>query len=79
MPKELTPARRGVSPSGHGRASVFTRNGLFAKSICGFGCSKCRLGGSVRWRSASVALMSPATPAAASRWPMLVLTEPMAQ
>ncbi|MNV64020.1 hypothetical protein D3C71_1566450 [compost metagenome] len=79
MPKELTPARRGCAPMGHARASVLTKNGLAPKSICGLGVSKFRLGGRVACLSAITVLMSPVTPAAASRWPMLVLTEPMAQ
>ena len=46
MPNELTPARRGVAvrrPVGAARS--LTKNGLAAKSICGLGRSKCRLGG----------------------------------
>jgi hypothetical protein len=39
MPNELTPARRGWSPRGHGRSSVFTKNGLASKSISGLGSS----------------------------------------
>ena len=51
---------------------------VFAKSICGFGALKLRLGGICRCSSASTVLMRPATPAAASRWPMFVFTEPIA-
>ena len=78
MPKELTPARRGPAAS-QGRSAAFTTKGLAAKSIRGLGRSKPRLGASVPWRSISAVLISPATPAATSRWPMLVLTEPSAQ
>ena len=42
----------------------------------GLGVSKCRCGGTRSCRSARTTLMRPATPAAASRWPMFVLTEP---
>ena len=45
MPKELTPARRGPLSAGHGLTVVFTRNGLFSKSISGLGDVKFRLGG----------------------------------
>ena len=55
------------------------RRGSFAKSILGFGRSKCRLGGICPCFSASTVLARAATPAARSRWPKLVLTEPMAQ
>ena len=58
---------------------ALTRNGLVSKSIAGFGLSKPRLGGICRCCSASAALIRLATPAAVSRWPMLVLTEPMRQ
>jgi hypothetical protein len=79
MPKLLTPARRGDSPRAHSRNRALTKNGLSAKLIFGFGLTKCRLGGINLFSSMSTVLMSPATPAAASRWPMLVLTEPTAQ
>jgi len=46
---------------------AFTKNGVFAKSIFGFGDSKCRPGGSFLFCNASTALMSPVTPAAVSR------------
>ena len=44
--------------------------------MCGLGVLKCRLAGTVWWRSISTALIRPAMPAAASVWPMLVFTEP---
>ena len=44
--------------------------------MCGFGRRKCRCGGIAPCCSASTTLIRPAMPAAASRWPMLVLTEP---
>ena len=79
MPREVTPARRGTPSVSQSRSSVLTKNGLLAKSICGFGRSKWRLGGICRCSRASTALISPQTPAAESRWPMLLLSEPMAQ
>src|SRR5215831_3608107 len=80
MPKELTAARRGLEGLlGQGRTQVGTKKGEEEKLHWGLGVAKCRLGGSCRWRSACTVLISPATPAAASRWPILDLTEPMAQ
>ena len=79
MPNELTPARRGESPSLHALSFVLTKKGLLAKSMFGFSFSKCRLGGSCLCLSVCTVLIKPATPAAASRCPMFVLTEPMAQ
>ena len=78
-PNALTPARRGPSWRGQSRSALLTKNGLPAKSICGLGVSKCRLGGSWLCSIASTALSSPAMPAAASRWPTFGLTEPIAQ
>ena len=73
-------AARRPSRAARAAARSSTKNGLARKSICGFGALKCRLGGQLAGaRSASTVLISPATPAAASRWPMLVLTEPIAQ
>ncbi|CAM4176439.1 hypothetical protein COSO111634_34430 [Corallococcus soli] len=79
MPNELTAARRGPWVRSHGRSVVFTKKGLRAKSISGLGCSKWRLGGTSAWCSASAALMRPAMPAAVSRCPMFVFTDPSAQ
>ena len=79
MPKELTPARRGApAAAGHGASAVARRKGPDASSSAGLGSSACSVGGICRWRSASTALISPAMPAAASRWPMLLFTEPSA-
>ena len=78
-PNELTPARRGPVPSGHAERFAWTKKGLRGKSILGLGVSKCSVGGSSRCFSASTVLSSPATPAAAVRWPKLLFTEPMAQ
>src|SRR5205823_111884 len=72
------PARRGVGPGSHSLSVALTKKGLSARPSSGFGSWKWRLGGSCLCLSASTVLTSPATPAAASRWPMLVLTEPKA-
>ena len=50
----------------------------FARSseISGLTVCRCRCGGTWRCCSASTTLISPATPAADSAWPMFVLTEP---
>ena len=81
MPNELTPARRGDSAAGQSRpVGVDVERRLPAKSICGFGAREMQARRDLsRARSASTVLIRPATPAAASRWPMLVLTEPSAQ
>ena len=54
------------------------RTGCPRNRSSGFGVSKCRLGGISPCSSASVALIRPATPAAESRWPTLVLSVPIA-
>ncbi|CAM5244540.1 hypothetical protein SGRI78S_06053 [Streptomyces griseus subsp. griseus] len=74
-PKLLTPANRG--PAGHAVASVTTSRRSAEKSMRGFGVRKWRLGGMTPWCTASAALTSPSTPAAGSRWPKFVFTEPM--
>ena len=77
IPNEFTPARRGHSPRlGHSMASVVTRTGRRSQSRLGLGSLKCRCFGITPDFTTIAALMSPATPAAASRWPTLVLTEP---
>ena len=78
IPNALTPARRGRSvPGGQVVGSDVTRTGSRSQSTCGFGSSKCRCFGMTRWRMARTTLMMPATPAAASRWPMFVFAVPM--
>ena len=79
MPKELTPARSGPGTSGHGPSSRRICTGIVPQAIAGFGSSKWSDGGSRRWRRLSATLISPATPAAPSVWPMFVLTEPTTQ
>ena len=49
------------------------------RGCAGSASRKCRCGGICSCCSASTTLISPAMPAAASRWPMFVLTEPMQQ
>ena len=74
-PNELTPARR--RPAGHALRAVTTATGSVAHAMCGLGLRRCRCGGISSCWSESTTLIRPATPAAASRWPMLVLTDPM--
>ncbi len=78
IPKELTPARSGPSPV-QGVVPVLTLKGPAAKSMAGLGVVWLTVGTSVRCFIISTVLITPATPAAASRWPMLDFTEPMAQ
>jgi hypothetical protein len=67
-PKALTPARRTPEAGcSHGRSSVFTAIGMRAKSMFGFGRSKCRLGGSTFSCRARTAFRTPAAPAAPFR------------
>ena len=68
IPSELIPARRGISLSCcHSLVVSATRNGVLAKSICGFGAVKFALAGIILESSALVTLISDASPAAASR------------
>ena len=78
-PKELIPALRGFLPFFQSLNWSFTKKGVFAKSIWGLGVLKCRFFGSFACFKAKTVLMIPATQAPASRCPILVLTEPMAQ
>lgn len=80
-PNELTPARRSPAPAGaaHGVSVFCTRKGEPAKSMDGFGASKPIEGGNVRRESASDALIKLAAPAAMTRCPTLLFSEPMEQ
>ncbi len=73
--------RRGAAPARgpRGEPGVDEEGARRRGRAAGSGRSKCRLGGSCRCSRASTVLISPATPAAASRWPMFPLTEPRAQ
>ncbi|MEZ4454676.1 MAG: hypothetical protein R3B09_34815 [Nannocystaceae bacterium] len=74
-PKELTPAQR-ACPSGQGVRPTGTARPRPARSTWGDGVWKWRLAGiSPRWTT-NAALINPAIPAAASRWPTLVLIDP---
>src|SRR5262249_38490676 len=79
MPKELTPARRGVELFFHSDNLVFTKKELLAKSICGLACVKLMLGGINLFLRARTVLIKPATPAAASRLPTFDFSDPIAQ
>ena len=63
---------------GHGVASVGTKNRVEDASIAGFHRVKCRFGGMYPRCTANTALIKPAIPAAASKWPKLVFTDPSA-
>ena len=79
-PSPVMPAMRvPPGPGVHGRSSALTKNGLFGKSACGLGASKCRLGGISPCCSASTVLIRPPMPAASPVWPMFDFSEPMAQ
>ena len=56
---------------------VGTRRGKSAQWIWGLGVRKCRCAGIVRCCRDDTSLMSPVTPAAASRWPRFVFAEPI--
>ena len=76
-PKALAPAMRRAPPAGFQSCSaVLTRTGSVSHGMDGVSCLTCRLAGSFWWRSAITSLITLATPEAASRWPMLDLTEP---
>lgn len=76
MPNELTPAYRPLAPARHGRAWPLTEMLVPSRSIRGLSVSKCTSGGTTPLRTQSSALMTPAMPAAPSRWPRLAFTEP---
>ena len=79
-PNPLTPAVGGWSSwSGQGVGSAVTRNGSRSQSISGFGVRKCRCLGMTPCFIARMVLMTPATPAADSRCPMFVFTEPISR
>ncbi len=84
-PKELIPAilgRTRPEPSAggsQGPISVTMRNGVSSSRIWGLGVSIWRLAGSLPCLRESSTLITPAMPAAASRCPMLVFTEPSQQ
>ena len=78
IPKELTAPRTGrPETSGHSIASAVTRSGRASHSTRGFGVSKLRCRGITPSRIASSTFTTPATPAAASRCPTFVFTEPI--
>ena len=78
QPKPLTPARSGrPETTGQSVGVEVTCSGRPSQSIAGLGVRKWRcLGMTPRFIDSTV-FMTPATPAAASRWPMFVFTEPI--
>ena len=76
-PNELTAPRiRRPLRRGQRVGSVTTRTGNSPHSIRGFGSSKWSWRAITPSSSASTSLISPAIPAASSRWPTFVFTEP---
>ena len=73
-PNELTPARRGARAA-TSRSSISRRTAV--RDVEPGSALGVQAGRDARCCRESAALIRPATPAAASRWPMLVLTEPM--
>ncbi len=78
MPNALTPASRGAAERFHGWSSVGTKNGVPSSRIRGLSRLKFRCLGMASCWSASTVFMRPAMPAAASRWPRFVFTDPSA-
>ena len=75
-PKEDTAARRGRLTSGQSRASAAMTNFDAPGPACGVRVVKCNWRGMWPRATLSTVLMKPVTPAADSRWPRLVFTEP---
>ena len=76
-PNELTPATRGRLLRSQGIVSLTTSTASWSHGMCGDGFSKCRCLGRVSCSSDRITLMTPAIPAAASRCPIFVFTEPI--
>ena len=76
-PNELTPAIRGRPSRAQGRASSTTRTGSRSQGMCGDGFRKFRCFGNSSCSSDRMTLIRPAIPAAASRWPIFVFTDPI--
>jgi hypothetical protein len=76
IPNDDTAARRGCPGSAQGRFSRETRSDPADQSTLDVGSAACRVAGSTRWRSAPIALTTPATPAAPCVCPRLDFTEP---
>ena len=77
-PKALTAARRGTSGARRCQAAAVERirNGDESRSIAGAGVSKFAVGGNRPVRNAASTFVTPAAPAAVSRWPTVAFTEP---
>ena len=76
-PNPLMPAIRGRPLRVHGMASSSTRTGSRSHGMCGEAFWKFRCFGSSSCSSDRMTLISPAIPAAASRCPMFVFTDPI--
>ena len=76
-PEAVTPITCGSRCSASVSSSVTTCKLSPAKSIAGLGSFKCSEGASCWCRSCSTTLSKPAIPAAGSKWPRLLFTEPI--
>ena len=77
-PNPLTPALNGRSEwNGHSIGAEVTRRHSRSQSTCGVGFRKCKCLGIVRCCIESATLITLATPAAGSRWPIFVFTDPI--
>ncbi len=76
-PNELIPAMRGRPSRTHGVVLSTTRTGSRFQGMCGEGFSKWRCFGNSSCSSDRMTLIRPAIPAAASRCPIFVFTEPI--
>ena len=79
MPNPLEPTTRGPSSRRHRRRSAAMRRGVPPSSKAGLGRSKWSVLGISPCSMASTHLISPARPAAASRWPRFDFTDPTRQ
>ena len=76
-PNELTPAVRGPLTAVQAVGAVGTVTGSSLQAMCGLGSRKCSDAGISRCCSASTVLITDAMPAADSRCPTFVFTDPM--
>mmetsp|Transcript_85991 Transcript_85991/g.256491 ORF Transcript_85991/g.256491 Transcript_85991/m.256491 type:complete len:260 (-) Transcript_85991:1130-1909(-) len=78
MPKELTPARRGLPSTSQEQSSGFTKKGERSRLILGFSLAKFAVGAMDLLLNISSTLISPVAPAAQLACAMLPFTEPRA-
>jgi len=76
-PKELIPASAGRPVAGHGAGEIAAASGAFSRASSRCGVLIRNVAGMRPWCNASAVFASPASPAAASTWPMFDFTEPI--